>query len=169
MSSKLFFSALLVIFTFGFFACQDNSTSPENSEQDIVIQKSISMSDGPTNLISAIRISDDSGEHWEVRIDMPGDGGIVKFEYFVGTKNLHQIKGLTPSFDYEISPGLGLVDYSKARSAALAAVNGDIIEWKLDRDDSDNMWQYRFEILSNGDDFEVRLNAATGIVIRVKN
>jgi hypothetical protein len=168
MSNKLFFSALLVIFTFGFFACQDNSTSPENSEQDFVIQKSISMSNGPANIISAMRISDDSDDHWDVRIDMPGDGGIVKFEYLVGTKILRQIKGLTPSFDYEISPGLGLVEYSTARSAALAAVNGDIVEWKLEKDDSDNMWQYRFEILLNGDDYEVRLNAATGVVIRVK-
>jgi hypothetical protein len=174
MPNKLFFSAILVILTFGFFACQDNSTSPEISEQDLVIQKSMSMSEGSTTLISVLPGNDDNGKYWEVRIDMPGDGGIVKYEFLAGAKILHQIKGLTPSFDYEITPGLGLVKYSTARRVALEAVDGEIREWKLERDESDvyteqkNMWQYRFRIVSNGDKYEVRINAATGVVIRVK-
>jgi uncharacterized membrane protein YkoI len=58
-----------------------------------------------------------------------------------------------------------LINYSTAKGIALGAVNGNIIEWKLEKDESDNNWQYRFEIGSS----EVRINASTGNIIRVKN
>ena len=72
---------------------------------------------------------------------------------------------MSSSFEYEIEPGNGLINYSSAKSIALGAVNGSIIEWKLEKDVSDNNWQYRFEIGSS----EVRINASTGAVISVKN
>ncbi|MBK7501212.1 MAG: PepSY domain-containing protein [Ignavibacteriales bacterium] len=53
----------------------------------------------------------------------------------------------------------------KCKSIALGAVNGNIIEWKLEKDLSDNMWQYRFEIGTA----EVRINAANGNIVRIKN
>ena len=53
--------------------------------------------------------------------------------------------------------------------AALNAVDGNILEWKLEKDESDNNWQYRFEIESAGNNFEVRINAVTGTILRIKN
>ena len=96
---------------------------------------------------------------------MPGDGGIVKFEYQLNSNELREVKGLSSSFEYEIEPGNGLINYSSAKSIALGAVIGSISEWKLEKDVSDNNWQYRFQIGSS----EVRINAINGNIIRVKN
>jgi uncharacterized membrane protein YkoI len=145
-------------------ACSESSTTaPSTSGQDDVIAKTTAMTKGSGSVVSAVK--NDDTQHWEVRIDMPGDGGIVKFEYQLNSNELREVKGLSSSFEYEIEPGNGLINYSSAKSIALGAANGSIIEWKLEKDVSDNNWQYRFEIGGS----EVRINAATGTVIRIKN
>lgn len=150
--------------TFLLIACSENSsTSPTSGGQDDVVAKTTAMTKGSGLLVSTIK--NDDTQHWEVKVDMPGDGGIVKFEYQLNSNELREVKGLTSSFDYEIEPGNGLINYSTAKSIALGAVNGSIIEWKLEKDESDNKWQYRFEIGNS----EVRINASNGNIIRVKN
>ena len=145
-------------------ACSENSTTaPTSGGQDDVVTKTTAMTKGSGSVVSTIK--NDDTQHWEVRVDMPGDGGIVKFEYRLNSNELREVKGLSSSFEYEIEPGNGLINYSTAKGIALGAVNGNIIEWKLEKDESDNNWQYRFEIGSS----EVRINASTGNIIRVKN
>ncbi len=145
-------------------ACQENSTtSPTSGGQDDVITKTTAMTKGSGSVVSTIK--NDNTNHWEVRVDMPGDGGIVKFEYQLNSNELREVKGSTPSFEYEIEPGNGLINYSTARIISLGAVSGSIIEWKLEKDVSDNNWQYRFYISNS----EVRINATNGNIIRVKN
>ena len=162
----IFLLSLIGIFFFA--ACGENASEPSlNNEQKIVISKTTSMTNGNATIISVS--NDNESNHWEVKIDMPGDGGLVKFEYNIATNDLRQIKGLTPSFNYEIEPGNGLINYSSAHSVALNAVSGNILKWKLEKDESDNNWQYRFEIDSAGSHFEVRINAVAGTVIRIKN
>lgn len=162
----LFFLSLVGLIFFA--ACSENTLEPDlNNEQDAVISKTTSMTNGSAAIISVS--SNQQSNQWEVRIDMPGDGGLVKFEYTIGGNELRQIRGLTPSFNYEIEPGKGLISYSSARVAALNAVDGNILEWKLEKDESDNNWQYRFEIESAGNNFEVRINAVTGTILRIKN
>jgi uncharacterized membrane protein YkoI len=156
---SLFLSGTILL-----IACSENSTTaPTSGGQDDVVAKTTAMTKGSGSVVSTIK--NDDTQHWEVRVDMPGDGGIVKFEYQLNSNELREVKGLSSSFEYEIEPGNGLINYSSAKSIALGAVNGSIIEWKLEKDVSDNNWQYRFEIGSS----EVRINAATGNVIRVKN
>lgn len=149
-------------------ACKDNSTDPSNSLQSeqSLIQKSTSMSGGVP--IDSRRF-DDGSPKFEVKVDMPGDGGIVKFEYHFSNSALREIQGLTPSFDYEIVPEMGLINYSTAKAIALDAKNGQVTFWKLQKDESDNNWQYRFDILSAGTEWEVRISAVNGNVLRVKN
>lgn len=149
-------------------ACSENSTTaPSTGGQDEVIAKTTTMTKGYGSFVSTIK--NDDTQHWEVKVDMPGDGGIVKFEYQLNSNELKEVKGLTPSFEYEIEPGNGLINYSNAKDIALGAVNGSIIEWKLEKDESDNNWQYRFVIMFSGDDYDVRINAVTGTIVRVKN
>lgn len=157
---------LFIVFTAN--ACKDNSTDPSNSLQSeqSLIQKSTSMSGG-TPIDS--RKYNDGSPKFEVKVDMPGDGGIVKFEYHMSNGAIREIQGLTPSFDYEITPEMGLINYSLAKSIALDAKNGTVTFWKLQKDESDNNWQYRFDILSGGTEWEVRINAVNGNVIRVKS
>ena len=145
-------------------ACSENSTTePTSGLQDDVVTKTTVMTKGRGSVVSTVK--NDDTQHWEVKVDMPGDGGIVKFEYQLNSKELREVKGLTPSFDYEIEPGNGLINYSVAKNIALGAVSGSIIEWKLEKDESDNMWQYRFQIGSS----EVRINATNGNIVRIKN
>ena len=145
-------------------ACSENSTTePTSGLQDDVVTKTTVMTKGRGSVVSTVK--NDDTQHWEVKVDMPSDGGIVKFEYQLNSKELREVKGLTPSFDYEIEPGNGLINYSVAKNIALGAVSGSIIEWKLEKDESDNMWQYRFQIGSS----EVRINATNGNIVRIKN
>ncbi len=158
---------LFTLFISGIFllaACSENSsTAPSAGGQDEVVAKTNLITKGRSSLVSTVK--NDDTQHWEVKVDMTGDGGIVKFEYQLNSNELREIKGLTPSFEYEIEPGNGLINYSTARAIALGAVSGSIIEWKLEKDESDNNWQYRFEIGTT----EVRIDAANGNILRVKN
>lgn len=163
MLKHILFS-LLLSGTFFLIACSENITSePVNSGQDVVLSKTTTMTRGSGSVVSTIK--NDDTQHWEVKVDMPGDGGIVKFEYQLNSNELKEIKGLTPSFDYEIEPGNGLINYSSAKNIAVGAINGSITEWKLEKDESDNNWQYRFKFGNS----EVRLNAVTGTIIKIKS
>ncbi|MBK7501213.1 MAG: hypothetical protein IPI19_19615 [Ignavibacteriales bacterium] len=71
------------------------------------------MTKGSGSVLSTIK--NDDTQHWEVRVDMPGDGGIVKFEYQLNSNELREVKGLSSSFEYEIEPGNGLINYSNAK------------------------------------------------------
>ncbi len=168
---RIIFSVVLISSVFIFSACKDDSSTAPNlssGDQTSVLQKTSNMtkSNGQVSVVSTTQIN--NGAHWEVKVDMPGDGGIVKFEYFVSNNQLKEIKGLTPSFNYEVEPENGLINYSAAKQIALNSVNGNIIEWKLEFDLSDNMWQYRFRI-SSGKEWEVRINATNGNVVRIKS
>lgn len=163
MLKHILFS-LILSGTFLLNACSENSsTSATSGGQDDVVAKTTAMTKRSGSLVSTIK--NDDTQRWEVKVDMLGDGGIVKFEYQLNSNELREVKGLTPSFEYEIEPGNGLINYSVAKSIALSAVNGSIFEWKLEKDESDNNWQYRFEI----ENIEVRINASNGNIIRVKN
>ncbi len=156
---SLFISGTIIL-----AACSESSTTaPTSGGQDDVIAKTTAMTNGSGSVISTVK--NDDTQHWEVRVDMPGDGGIVKFEYQLNSNELREVKGLSSSFEYEIEPGNGLINYSSAKGIALGAVIGIISEWKLEKDVSDNNWQYRFQIGSS----EVRINAINGNIIRVKN
>lgn len=168
---RIIFSVVLISSVFLFSACKDDSSTAPNlssGDQTSVLQKTSNMtkSNGQVSVVSTTQIN--NGAHWEVKVDMPGDGGIVKFEYFVSNNQLKEIKGLTPSFNYEVEPENGLINYSAAKQIALSSVNGNIIEWKLEFDLSDNMWQYRFRISSDRE-YEVRINATNGNVVRIKS
>lgn len=161
---KHFLFSLFLVGTFLLAACQENSTTaPTSGGQDIVLAKTSAMTKGSGSVVSTVK--NDDTYHWEVKVDMPGDGGIVKFEYQINSNELREVKGLTPSFEYEIEPGNGLINYSSAKIIVLGAINGSINEWKLEKDESDNNWQYRFYISSS----EVRINATNGNILRIKN
>lgn len=127
----------LLVFT----ACKDEVTAPANqmNEQQSV-QKSLSSVQ--SNLVSVSRIKSNSDNLWEVRVMTPS-GAIIKFEYFETTGQIREIQGLTSPFDYDLNPGNGLILYQDARVIALTAKSGNITSWKLEKDESDNRWEYR--------------------------
>ncbi len=157
---------IVIILCLGFVlqACSQNTNEPSAVNEQNVTQKTNQMVNGTVN--SVTHISRDSKGYFEVRVTMPG-GGIVKFEYLSSTGNLHQIKGLSGPFEYEVLPGSQFIPYSTVRQTALTAKSGSINEWDFEFDVSDARWEYRFRIQSDRE-YKVRINAITGELIRVQ-
>jgi len=101
---------------------------------------------------------------WEVYM-ITSAGGELKIKYRVDDGTMVEMKGTSPSFEYEVQPGMNLIDYSNAKAVALTARNGFLAEWKLEKDESDNRWEYRFFI---SPEWEIRIDATTGVVLRIK-
>jgi uncharacterized membrane protein YkoI len=101
---------------------------------------------------------------WEVYM-ITLSGGQLKIKFRVDDGTMVEMKGTSPSFEYEVQPGMNLIDYSNAKAVASNTRNGTIIEWKLEKDESDNRWEYRFFI---SPEWEIRIDAATGVVLRIK-
>jgi hypothetical protein len=73
-------------------------------------------------------ISTDKGiKVWEVYM-ITSSGGELKIKYRVDDGTMVEIKGTSPSFECEVQPGTNLTDYSSAKSVALNAKNGEILE-----------------------------------------
>jgi len=101
---------------------------------------------------------------WEIYMTT-STGGELKIKYRVDNGTMVEMKGISPSFEYEVQPGMNLINYSEAKSASLNAKSGQIQNWKLEKDDSDNRWEYRFFI---SPEWEIRIDATTGVVLRIK-
>ena len=149
-----------------FTACKDEVTAPANqmSKQQSV-QKSLSSIQ--SNLVSVTRIKSNDDGLWEVKVLTPS-GALIKFEYFEMTGNIREIQGLTGPFDYNLDPGNSLMLYQDIRVIALNSKSGDITSWKLEKDESDNRWEYRFFITANDGNWELRISAVDGQVLRIR-
>lgn len=93
--------------------------------------------------------------------------GELKLKFCIDDGTMVELKGISASFEYDVEPGMNLINYSVAKSVALNAKNGEIQEWKLEKDESDNRWEYRFFIRSAGQDWEIRIDATAGVVLRI--
>ncbi len=156
------FIALLLMFN----ACKDEIATPNTqmSEQQSV-QKSLASVQGSLVSVNRIRLNDDG--LFEVKVVTPL-GAMIKFEYFESTGQVREIQGLTGPFEYDLDPGNGLMLYQNVRVIVLNAKQGDIISWKLQKDESDNKWEYRFFISATDGNWELRINAVNGQISRIK-
>lgn len=147
-------------------ACKNeiNEPSPQMSNNQAV-QKSLSSVQ--SNLVSVNRIKSNDDGLWEVKV-LTSSGALIKFEYFEMTGNIREIHGLSGPFDYNLDPGNGLMLYQDVRVIALNAKSGNITSWKLEKDESDNRWEYRFFIIENDGNWKVRIHASNGQVLRVR-
>ena len=169
MFKQKFLVVVLLLMMMLLQACSDSATDPASAPQSMsnteaALKTTQILSGSVTNVHQEF---EDGVMIWEVKMTAPG-GGELKFEYFAESGNLKEIHGLSPSFDYEVNPGMGLILYSAAKQAALAAQNGQITSWKLEEDESDTRWEYRFFITSDRDS-EVRIDASNGDVVRIKS
>lgn len=162
-------------FLLGFFlslsltiACSDDVNSSNNNSpisETQAVQKAQQTNPGT---VTKTELTTHNGvKVWEVYM-ITTSGGELKIKYRVADGTMVEMKGTSPSFDYEVEPGMNLIKYSSAKSIALNAKSGEIQLWKLEKDESDNRWEYRFFIRSAGQDWEIRINAVTGVVLRIK-
>lgn len=168
MLGKLNLFFVSVVFTMLFISCAQDVN---NSNNNPILTKEQATERTAGIIEGTIIKSEIETEHgiqvWEIYI-IARSGGELKVKFRVDDGTIVEIKGISPSFNYEIIPGLNLIKYSVAKSIALNAKNGELLEWKLEKDESDEMWQYRFQIRSEGRNWEVRISAETGTVIRIK-
>jgi hypothetical protein len=100
---------------------------------------------------------------WEVTVQT-SSGSEVSMEFFEQGGALREISGEDAPFDYEVTPGMGLIAFSVAKATALSEMDGEIVSWELDQN-SEGTWIYKIKITLNGITDEVKINAGTGAVI----
>lgn len=165
MLNKYFFLLGLILSFSLTIACSDdvnssNNNSPITETQVIQMAKQTN----PGTVTKTESTTHNGIKVWEVYM-ITSSGGELKIKYRVDDGTMVEMKGTSPTFDYEVQPGMNLIDYSNAKAIALNARNGVITEWKLEKDESDNRWEYRFFISS---EWEIRIDATTGVVLRIK-
>ena len=165
MLNKFFFASVIVIALSLSIACSEDVSSSNNNSpitETQAIQKAKQTNSGT---VTKTELTTHNGiKVWEVYM-ITSSGGELKIKYRIDDGTMVEMKGISPSFEYEVKPGINLIDYSVAKSVALNAKNGEIQEWKLEKDESDNRWEYRFFI---SPEWEIRIDATTGVVLRIK-
>ena len=133
----------------------------------------ISATDLMESILTGARVIDVSlSEHRgmpviEIELKMSG-GGILEVYVLTDLSRIVEMEGVRGPFDYEIDPMGSFITLSEALSAAQSEVNGDMIRWELELEE-ENLWEYEIHILqSNGEIFEVEVNAFSGEIIAVK-
>ena len=164
MFQKSFFILSLILSVSFTNACSEDVNNSNNSSitETQAIQKAKQTNPGT---VTKTELTTHNGVRvWEVYM-ITSSGGELKIKYRADDGTMVEMKGTSPSFDYEAQPGMNLIDYSNAKAIALNTRNGTIIEWKLEKDESDNRWEYRFFIST---EWEIRIDATTGVVLRIK-
>jgi len=163
LQRSFFILSLILSITFTNACSEDVNNSNNLSITEIqAIQKA--KQTNPGTVTSTESTTHNGINVWEVYM-ITESGGQFKIKYRVDDGTMVEMKGTSLSFEYEVRPGMNLIDYSNAKAVALAARNGVITEWKLEKDESDNRWEYRFFI---SPEWEIRIDATTGVVLRIK-
>jgi len=164
MLQRSFFILSLILNITFINACSEDVNNSNNSSitETQAIQKAKQTNPGT---VTKTELTTHNGvKVWEVYM-ITSVGSELKIKYRVDDGTMVEMKGTSPSFEYEVQPGMNLIDYSNVKAVAMTARNGDIIEWKLEKDESDNRWEYRFFI---SPEWEIRIDATTGVVLRIK-
>ncbi len=163
LKRSFFILSLILSITFT-NACSEDVNNSNNSSitETQAIQKAKLTNPGA---VTKTELTTHNGvKVWEVYM-ITESGGELKIKYRVDDGTMVEMKGTSPSFEYEVQPGMNLINYSNAKTVALNTRNGVIMEWKLEKDESDNRWEYRFFI---SPEWEIRIDATSGLVLRIK-
>ncbi|MDZ7605545.1 MAG: PepSY domain-containing protein [Cyclobacteriaceae bacterium] len=143
-----------------------NTEEPALTAPTNIQDKSTDMFAG--QVIESKKEMEDGIEVWEVKVQN-ANGAIVRFYWRVDSGVLYEIDGQEVPFNYEVTPGNGLITYSAAKTQAIAALkNDDLLRWQLEKEsDFANKWIYRFEFDDDGSTIRVFVDASTGDVLEI--
>jgi uncharacterized membrane protein YkoI len=160
--SALFLSSLLLL---SHFSCNDKSDPSPTAPVEIQ-DKSTDMFSG--EVIETKKETEDGIELWEVKV-RNSNNSIVRFYWMVASGQLHEIDGQDSPFTYEVTPGMGLITYSAAKTQAIAAVKNDnLLRWQLEKEsDFANKWVYRFEFDDDETEVRVFVDASNGDILEI--
>ena len=127
-----------------------------NAPQEI-IDKALAILDGE------VIYSEGDDDDYEVYIET-ANGGVVAFE-FDDDGDLEEVEGEKGPFDYNFQID-GLISFNEAKNAALNEADGQIKNWDLDL--VDDKPYFEFEIMFNGVEYEIEIDAVSGEVLDVE-
>jgi hypothetical protein len=158
--------SILVIYILAVsISCNKEETPPEVPQE--VINESLSLFDG--DVIEKNQEMEDGQTCWKVKIENP-EGALVSFYWSTTINNdLTKILGSKGPFEYDLNPGMSLINLSTAKTFAIAAVKNDsILNWELERnEDFINNWVYEFEFETGSDTLKVYIDAMNGDVLQI--
>lgn len=155
---KYFLSLFVLI---GFLACGDDD-DPINISADQAAAKALEIVSGQVTSTTL----DETGiePEWEVDV-ITSAGSAIEIEFDQTTGNLVEIEGHEGPFTYEVDPGLGLIVFSQAKENAMGEVAlGELSNWELEKDEA-GIWIYEFIFVNDGQEQQIKIDAATGLVI----
>jgi hypothetical protein len=160
------FILLLILFLTGLYSCEKSSENTPEVPQS-VIDKSLNLFTGAVT--EKKFVSEEGIDSWEVKIE-DTNGSVLTFYWAASNEMLVKMEGDQGPFDYEIVPGMGLINYSAAKTFAIAAVkNNAVARWQLKKEDKFiNKWVYSFEMnKSGGGTTKVYIDAQNGDVLQI--
>ncbi len=98
---------------------------------------------------------------WKVEI-RTAQGAEVEIYCRQDNNELLRIDGESGPFDYNATPGNGLIDFSNAQSIGAAQTTETLMEWELEQEDKfNNAWVYSLEYQQT----EIYIDATNGSII----
>ncbi len=105
---------------------------------------------------------------WKVDARL-ASGARVEFELLQSNGLVVTVEGKIGPYDYDLNPGSEILTFAAARTAALGAQAGTVIQWELELEEN-NRWEFEFYIRdAQGAIWEVELDAKTGRVLERKS
>ena len=162
---KIFMLLILAAIVFG---CETHDSNPTKSEDafEPVTLKSKSIYNANVDKIELENRN--NIEYYEVYMSKQNISN-VKLELAKPSLELYKIYGEAPPFEYDLNPGIGLMNFTTVKLNALNSQQGDLVEWKLEKDTSNNNWEYRIWISENEVQYQLRLDAVSGELLEIKS
>lgn len=134
---------------------ESDDSLPQVAVPDSIVAKALALVPGAT-----VTEAETEVEHgivvFQVKLQAK-TGGEVEVQ-LLASGALFEIEGEKGPFDYDVNPGTGIVSFSAARTAALAAKAGTIKVWELERD-ANGTWYYYFRLDTAEGNWEVEIGA----------
>lgn len=107
-------------------------------------------------------------EAWQVKIEN-SEGAIINFFWTLNGLALFKMEGENGPFEYDIWPGNSLINFSSAKTVAIAGVKNDtILTWELQEEDEfSDIWIYTFEFDASGSSQKVYIDALNGNILQI--
>jgi uncharacterized membrane protein YkoI len=112
--------------------------------------------------VTGSEVEDEEGvAAWKVEI-RTAQGAEVEVYCRQDNNQLLRIDGESGPFDYNATPGNGLIDFSSAQSIGAGQTTETLIEWELEQEDKfNNAWVYSLEYLTA----EIYIDASDGSIL----
>ena len=160
--------ALLLLLTLSmvFVSCADNTDSDPETPLGI-IESSLAYFEG--KIVEKTIEKVNGIDAWKIKIENE-IGSILSFYWQIGSLILIQVDGSRGPFNYDLSPGTNLINFSSARTLAMGQVqNTNILNWILRQDiDRNNKYLYVFDFENSSNlSIKIYVDAENGNILQI--